>query len=239
LPAEEQKARAESFRKTESMCQAYTQLGGETLNMLAYLTKLIKEPFLQDEVIDHFAAMLNYNLVHLAGPKCRDMKVKDPEKYHFQPRVWLGNLIQVFLNMAPKQKFLHALARDGRSFQPETFLKAAALIGRLGLGTEQDMATFTQMIEKVQSIQREDFMDEEDLGDIPDEFLDPLMATLMEDPVTLTTSGTTVDRKTITAHLLNHKIDPFNRKPITMDEVVPNTELKLRITQFLADKRKK
>lgn len=239
LTAEEQKARADSFRKTESMCQAYAQLGGETLNMLAYLTKPIQEPFLQDEVIDHFAAMLNYNLVHLAGPKCRDLKVKEPEKYHFQPRVWLGNLIKVFLNMAPKQKFLQALARDGRSFQPETFMKAAALIGRLGLGSEQDIATFIQMIEKVQSIQRADVLDEEDLGDIPDEFLDPLMATLMEDPVTLTTSGTTVDRKTIVAHLLNHKIDPFNRMPITMEEVVSNTELKLCIDQFLADKRKK
>jgi hypothetical protein len=35
---------------------------------------------------------------------------------------------------------------------------------------------------------------EEELGDAPDEFLDPIMSELMRDPVTLPTSNTTMDR---------------------------------------------
>ncbi|MCA0188224.1 MAG: hypothetical protein LCH90_19965, partial [Proteobacteria bacterium] len=175
---------------------------------------------------------------HLAGPKCRDLKVQNPEKYHFYPKVWLEHLIQVFLNFHRKVKFLEALARDGRSFQPETFMKASGLIVRLGIGSETDANVFRDMISRVQAIQQQDACAEEDLGDIPDEFIDPLMATLMEDPVILTTSGTTVDRKTIVAHLLNHKIDPFNRMPITMEQVLPDAELKARIDQFMAEKRR-
>ncbi len=239
LSEEDRKTRLQNHATNERQATAYGQLGGETLNMLAYLTKEIKEPFLQDEVIDHFAAMLNYNLVHLAGPKCRNLRVKNPEQYHFQPRTWLRNLIQVFLNFIDLPRFLEALARDGRSFQPETFKRAASLIGRINLIPESDCVAFTAMIDRVESIQQAETIAEEDLGDIPEEFLDPLMATLMEDPVTLTTSGTIVDRKTIIAHLLNHKIDPFNRMPITMDQVIPNAELKARIDAFISDRRSK
>lgn len=62
---------------------------------------------------------------------------------------------------------------------------------------------------------------EEDLGDIPDEFQDPLMATLMKDPVLLPTSNTILDRATIASHLLTNTIDPFNRMPLTPDMLIP------------------
>lgn len=45
----------------------------------------------------------------------------------------------------------------------------------------------------------------------PDDFWDPIMATIMDDPVTLPTSEVTVDRATIMRHLLSDPNDPFNR----------------------------
>ncbi|KAL9256429.1 putative ubiquitin conjugation factor E4 [Drosera capensis] len=44
------------------------------------------------------------------------------------------------------------------------------------------------------------------LGEIPDEFLDPI-----QDPVILPSSRTTVDRSVILRHLLSDSTDPFNR----------------------------
>ena len=41
------------------------------------------------------------------------------------------------------------------------------------------------------------------LDDVPDEFLDPVMGTLMSDPVILPTSGNIMDRGNIMRHLLN------------------------------------
>lgn len=46
--------------------------------------------------------------------------------------------------------------------------------------------------------------------DAPDDFWDPIMSTIMEDPVKLP-SGSTVDRATILRHLLSDPTDPFNR----------------------------
>jgi len=51
--------------------------------------------------------------------------------------------------------------------------------------------------------------------------LDPLMYTLMEDPVILPTSKVSVDLATIKSHLLSDPTDPFNRSPLKIEDVVP------------------
>ena len=53
---------------------------------------------------------------------------------------------------------------------------------------------------------------------------DPLMQTLMTDPVTLP-SGIVMDRPVIMRHLLNDLTDPFNRQPLTEDDLKPGQYL--------------
>jgi ubiquitin conjugation factor E4 B len=53
--------------------------------------------------------------------------------------------------------------------------------------------------------------------------LDPLMCTVMTDPVILP-SGVTMDRSVITKHLLNSNTDPFNRLPLTAEQLEPGNE---------------
>ena len=60
---------------------------------------------------------------------------------------------------------------------------------------------------------------------------DPLMDTLMSDPVRLP-SGIVIDRPVIARHLLNSTIDPFNRQPLTLDMLVPMPELRRRIEEW-------
>lgn len=47
------------------------------------------------------------------------------------------------------------------------------------------------------------------------------MFTVMRDPVILPTSRTIIDRSTIKSHLLSDAKDPFNRTPMTIEEVTP------------------
>ena len=72
--------------ETERHAKTYMMLGNETVYMMAYLTKVIKEPFLRAEIVDRLAAMLNFNLVILVGPKCTELKVRNPEEYGFSPK---------------------------------------------------------------------------------------------------------------------------------------------------------
>ncbi|GFH23598.1 U-box domain-containing protein, partial [Haematococcus lacustris] len=68
---------------------------------------------------------------------------------------------------------------------------------------------------------------------VPEEFTDPLMATLMTDPVLLPTSGTVMDRAQITRHLLTDQRDPMSRAPLTPDMLQPQPELKARIDAWI------
>lgn len=51
-------------------------------------------------------------------------------------------------------------------------------------------------------------------------YKDPLMDTLMIDPVRLPTSNKIMDRSIIMRHLLNSTTDPFNRQRLTEDKLV-------------------
>ncbi len=79
---------------------------------------------------------------------------------------------------------------------------------------------------------------EEELGEVPEEFLDPLMYTLMEEPVILPTSNISVDLTTIKTHLLSDPHDPFNRQSLNIDQVIPNLELKERIAEWRRSKQR-
>ena len=48
------------------------------------------------------------------------------------------------------------------------------------------------------------------------------MGSLMEDPIILPASRTTVDRSTIRSHLLSDPTDPFNRVPMKIEDVIPS-----------------
>lgn len=70
------------------------------------------------------------------------------------------------------------------------------------------------------------------LADAPDEFKDPLMDTLMTDPVLLP-SGQVMDRSVIMRHLLNSNTDPFNRQPLTEDMLQPGKSIATNNSYFL------
>merc|ERR1712232_372101 len=112
-------------------------------------------------------------------------------------------------------------------------------MGKINMLKEERMAIFSSLPAKIEDISKSIEDDEALTIDAPDEFLDPLMCTFMKDPVLLPTSGNVIDRSTITQHLLNDPHDPFNRKELSIDSVVPATELKERMTAWLAAKREK
>ena len=65
----------------------------------------------------------------------------------------------------------------------------------------------------------------------PTSFPDPIMDTIMTDPVHLP-SGIIVDRPVIVRHLLNSSQDPFNRQNLTIDMLQPATDLLQRINRW-------
>ena len=88
--------------------------------MFHYLTQDIKEPFLQSKLVDRLAAMLNYNLKQLSGSKCKNLKVRNSEKYNWDPKWLLSHLVDIYLHL-DSDVLAAAMASDQRSFSMETF----------------------------------------------------------------------------------------------------------------------
>ncbi|PFH54088.1 hypothetical protein AMATHDRAFT_136414 [Amanita thiersii Skay4041] len=235
-PQEYRREREGTLRSLERHASGYITLGRSTVELLKMFTAETKTPFMVPEIVDRLAAMLDYNLVALAGPKYQDLKVREPEKYKFNPKALLNDILQVFANLSDQPEFVKALARDGRSYSKELFDRACDIALRARIKTEKELDEIRMLIVKVEEA-KATLEAEEDLGEIPDEFLDPLMFTIMRDPVQLPSSRTIIDRSTIKLHLLSDSKDPFNRAPLTLEEVIPCPELKSRIDDFIMQKR--
>ncbi|KAA8910425.1 ubiquitin elongating factor core-domain-containing protein [Sphaerosporella brunnea] len=237
LTQEERETKQKALNKAEKDAQSYMQLGNETVIMLGLFTSTIADAFVQPEIVSRLAGMLDYNLEALVGPKCNSLRVRNPEKYRFNPRALLGEITGVYLNLAGKTAFIEAIARDGRSYKPKTFELAIGVLRKHHLKSAEDMHALAKLAAEVKTIKEREDEEEMELGDIPDEFMDPLMFTLMEDPVVLPTSKTSIDRQTIKAHLLSDATDPFNRSSLKIEDVMPDTELKARIDAWVTERK--
>jgi len=229
---ETQTSRARQLNQDERQCRSYLTLARETVDMFHYLTQDIVEPFLRPELADRLAAMLDCNLEQLTnGPKCKNLKVKNPEKYGWDPKWLLSHIIDIYLHL-DSEKLATSIANDQRSFKVETFYDTARRMENVLQRSASDTQQFKNLADKANKIVIEKMRQEVEWENIPTEFEDAIMGEMMEDPVILPTSGNVMDRKHITRHILSTPNDPFNRLPLTEEMLKPATDLKLKIEEW-------
>ncbi|XP_073441115.1 ubiquitin conjugation factor E4 B isoform X1 [Dendrobates tinctorius] len=235
LPRDQQQARQSQLAQDERVSRSYLALATETVEMFHILTKQVQKPFLRPELGPRLAAMLNFNLQQLCGPKCRDLKVENPEKYGFEPKKLLDQLTDIYLHL-DCARFAKAIADDQRSYSKDLFEEVISKMKKAGIKSTIAIEKFKLLAEKVEEIVARNARAEIDYSDAPDEFRDPLMDTLMSEPVRLP-SGTIMDRSIILRHLLNSSTDPFNRQTLTENMLEPVPELKERIHAWMREKQ--
>nr|CAI6419271.1 AEL_HP1_G0007050.mRNA.1.CDS.1 [Saccharomyces cerevisiae] len=225
---------ASASRQAKSSCG----LADKSMKLFEIYSKDIPAAFVTPEIVYRLASMLNYNLESLVGPKCGELKVKDPQSYSFNPKDLLKALTTVYINLSEQSEFISAVAKDERSFNRNLFVRAVDILGRkTGLASPEFIEKLLNFANKAEEQRKADEEEDLEYGDVPDEFLDPLMYTIMKDPVILPASKMNIDRSTIKAHLLSDSTDPFNRMPLKLEDVTPNEELRQRILCFKKQKK--
>ncbi|XP_020142294.2 ubiquitin conjugation factor E4 A isoform X2 [Microcebus murinus] len=233
----------EARREKEAGLQMFGQLArfhnimsNETIGTLAFLTSEIRSLFVHPFLAERIISMLNYFLQHLVGPKMGALKVKDFSEFDFKPQQLVSDICTIYLNLGDEENFCATVPKDGRSYSPTLFAQTLRVLKKINKPGNMIVA-FNNLAEKIKSLADLQQQEEETYADACDEFLDPIMSTLMCDPVMLPSSRVTVDRSTIARHLLSDQTDPFNRSPLTMDQIRPNTELKEKIQRWLAERK--
>lgn len=235
LSQQDRQKKEEELQSNEGQAQSYMQLANETVAMMKLFTDALSGAFTMPEIVQRLAAMLDYNLDILTGPKSKNLKVENPDKYHFSPRTLLPQLVDIYLNLGKSPTFIEAVAADGRSYKPQNFDATSRILGSRSLKDHAELAAWNELKTKVAAAK--DIIDqaEQDLGDIPAEYEDPIMGDIMHDPVILP-SKHIVDRSTIIQHLLSDPKDPYTRQAMTIDDVIPADELRGQIEKWKAER---
>ncbi|KAG9353174.1 hypothetical protein JZ751_017750 [Albula glossodonta] len=151
LPREQQQSRQSQLTQDERVSRSYLALATETVDMFHILTKQVQKPFLRPELGPRLAAMLNFNLQQLCGPKCRDLKVENPEKYGFEPKKLLDQLTDIYLQL-DCARFAKAIADDQRSYSRELFEEVISKMKKAGIKSTIAIEKFKLLSEKVEEI---------------------------------------------------------------------------------------
>ncbi|XP_076764676.1 ubiquitination factor E4A [Xylocopa sonorina] len=235
LPQHERDQQAHYLLHLGMIARFDNMLGRKTIYTIKMLTTEIKSIFCHPAMVDRIASMLNYLLLQLVGPNKKNLKVNGQKEYAFNPANLVLNICEIYINLSQSESFTLAVSQDGRSYSPELFKLADNVLVRIGgVGILGDLDQFAKNVEAAASQKKEE---DEILVDAPDEFLDPIMSTVMTDPVILPSSKITIDRQTIARHLLSDQTDPFNRSPLTMDMVKSDVELGRRVQEWIQQKK--
>ncbi|POR34568.1 Ubiquitin conjugation factor E4 [Tolypocladium paradoxum] len=236
LSTEDRQKKEEELQTLGNQATSYMQLANETLEMMKLFTQALSESFTMPEIVSRLASMLNYNLETLAGKKAAaELSVSNKDKYHFRPIQLLSDFVDIYLHLGYSPIFVEAVAADGRSYKPEVLDRVTRILTSKHQKDASEIAKWEKIKAKFLEAKQQLDQAEIDLGDIPAEFEDPIMGDLMKDPVLLP-SKHIVDRSTIVQHLLSDPKDPFTRQPMTVDDAIPQTELKEKIDAWRAEK---
>jgi len=151
-PHQYRRERQGTLRDLERDAPAYITLGGSTIVLLKHFTAETKGPFMMPGIVEKLAAMLDYNLGALVGPKCGELRVQNPEKYKFSLRQLLSDILQVYINLSDQEEFVRAVANDGRSYRKELFIAAMETARRVPLKTETEIEVLRLFVEQVEEM---------------------------------------------------------------------------------------
>ncbi|KAF7696480.1 Ubiquitin conjugation factor E4 [Cucumispora dikerogammari] len=228
----------------------------EQLNVfLKFLHRLIRtcvyKVFSDRLILGTFVGILNCNLKIIVGPSCSTLKLPNKDNYNFEPRTILFLIVNIYLVMDEKctiepekeedlklmdrNEFLENIISDPIYFSMELFIKTFGICRRKSILGESELLKLKRFVNKMANLYKEKTstpIESNQELEIPDEFIDPLTFTVMENPVKLSTSGKTVDMETYGMLMLGDGLDPFNREPLSLEKISDDLELKQKIMEW-------
>lgn len=208
---------------------------------LYLLTKLNNEAFDSEEMMEKLAHGLNYCVHQLLTKKTNPISLAKMRHLRFDPAELLKFICLLISNFKENERMLKTMIRDERSYDLKLYQEAILLLMHENRITDDELYNLQVVVEKLKLYIKEKEADDlfmSQIGEIPEEFVDPIMSSVMKDPVLLPTSGMVVDRTTILKHFLVDLTDPFNRKPLTKEMLQPQDQLKDQINNFFDEKLK-
>ena len=135
------------------------------------------------------------------------------------------------------------LSKNDNMYNKEVLLKTIDIFGYYWIKKNNDgvsvKSIITRFYEKIDRLMLERQSSIEKYSEeIPMQYLDPIMNTILTNPVELPSSKTIVEKEGIVNHLVFSQTDPFNRDSLTVDILNKHNsedDVKKRIAEFLEE----
>jgi len=228
----------EELSKTRGSAKYHNKMANNNITMVLHLSEIFPDPFLHPQIRRRMATMVDSYLKKLASKESKKerqaLKAENFEQYDFKPKQLLMNIVKLFLNFCEDDRFIEAVASDEGFFSPGAYRDTVDLLEKkrnIGV-TSDELERFKKSFYRILPKYEETQLTEAKLGDIPAEYQDDLMGSLMRDPVQLP-DGSRMDRPYVIQMLMNKKENPFTRQPMTENDVKPLPELKQEIEHWI------
>lgn len=214
-----------------------------------------KEIFVMDEYIvmddflkrstcvgnrDKLAMIIGFKVDAFAGNNRSRLKINIANKY-FKPLVHMMNIYYILEMLSKSEEFIGALVNETMNLKTVSVIKILNILVNKKQISDFDRGVLLPMLDKINE-QREN--DSQMMEDIPDDLLDPIMGTLIKNPIILPNTNTLMDYDVIMRHLMEQSNNPFSREELTkaqLDEYNERPDIQERLDLFkqrLLDNRK-
>ena len=227
------------FAENDRMLKAECRLLNHSLGFMTIICSCLQKYFIKEEKAERLADLMNYCLDEFTA-KSSQLKIKNKNDYEFNPSYIMESIIKIFSYFVNYEEFLEFVVSDPRAYKYDNFTKAIKLKNENKVKVDLETSENFDNIVYNKLKKAEELVEQKKINydDAPEEYLDPLTYGLMENPVILPSSHINIDRRTIEDYLLTNPSDPFNRNPLTKEELIPNDDLKKKIDEYKAKKLK-
>ena len=218
----------------DSNALACSYMGANIIILYRIISLVIKyklKAFLGIASKDKFVVCILDIINELLGDKRVELKVEGFT--NFVPINYLYQIYTLFMDVYPIQEFRKSVVNESRYLNFNLLFKMPRLLYKKNKILERECYQFIAIIEELKKYH--ELENELDLDDIPDEFLDPIMGTLINDPVMLPNSDTIMERDIIFRHVIAEKNNPFNREELSIKDIENFNsldEIKEKICEF-------
>ena len=236
---EQKTAEDNKFAENDRMLKSECRLLNHSLGFMTIICSCLQKYFIKEEKAERLANLMNYCLDEFTA-KSSQLKIKNKNDYEFNPSYIMESIIKIFSYFVNYEEFIEFVVSDQRAYKYENFTKAIKLKNANKVKVDMETSENFDNLVYNKLKKAEELVEQNTINydDAPDEFLDPLTYDLMENPVILPSSHMNIDRRTILDYLLSNPSDPFNRNPLTKEELIPNDDLKKKIDEYKNKKLK-
>ena len=218
---------AEEYERECDMIKGSLSLSCDMLDLVKFFSKkeitdAFRKILLSNEIISRFIETLNFYLKKMVGKESKDLKVKDPEKYGFDPVKILLKISEVYACYFNEPEFIKFISYDEDSYDPKLMDKMISILSRKGCLNWDISGRLYSLSENAKKLFN-DKEDEIEYEDIPDEFCDPILMQMIDCPIVIPGKDAShdmiVEESIIRMHLLNSDTNPFNKEKLTTQQL--------------------